>query len=154
MKQVETETKDEIVKSELGMSDSSLEQNLYILSPASERKMEEKLDMEDETGAAILNVKLKKVEETKEYDDEAGLVGKNVEEMKIETVTEGGKRSKLMEVVLNYYHTIRGFSASYWLVVALMTIFMTDLYTCTAFLTDYLYPFFFFLSNPEYNICV
>lgn len=37
------------------------------------------------------------------------------------------------------WRAIKGFSLSYWLVVGLCVLFVSDLYTCTAFLTQYLY---------------
>lgn len=143
MKEVETDVKkEELVKVELGKSDSfEMEQNVYILSPSAERKLEDKLDMEDEPGAAILNVKLKKVDEQEE-DDEAGLVMGAAVEIKnkdLQTQKNATGNNKIIETIKYHFKIIKGFSLSYWLVVSLMVIFMSDLYTCTAFLTDYLY---------------
>lgn len=147
-KEVELDkTKEKIVKIEEGKGKDTntkqLEQNMYILSPASERKLEARLDLEDEPGAAILNVKLKKTTNDEDEDDEAGLVvDKNNKKHKKEETKEkesGSEEenkkllSKIKESIRENYYTLKGFSASYWLVVALMSIFMSDLYTCTAF---------------------
>lgn len=142
--------------SEMEKNELKLSQNVYILSPGEERRIQSKLDEEAANGAAILNVKLKKVKEDDEDDenDKAGLVvlqdvekgeeGKVRMEKRDKDGKEGTKKEKVVAWIVNYYTIIRGFSASYWLVVALMVIFMTDLYTCTAFLTDYLYLLFSF----------
>lgn len=43
------------------------------------------------------------------------------------------------EAIKGLWRTIRGFSLAYWLVVILCILFISDLYTTTAFLTQYLY---------------
>ncbi len=38
------------------------------------------------------------------------------------------------------FQAVKAFPITYWIVLCLATLFVSDLYTCTAFLTQYLYP--------------
>lgn len=119
-----------------------------------EKKEEQRIEVSEsatEGGGATLTATLATSGDS--FDMEKGLVVEEKEKEKEKEIEDGeieGKwtkngRERVKYFVLGVYNTLKGFDATYWLVLGLMVIFTSDLYTTTAFLTKYLYPFLFFI---------